>query len=69
MGLANRVTGNETPDQLIALNEQDKQLLFKGIQHKTNYEISNALQDASQRRRQKDREQRQRLFNMGAIFA
>ncbi len=69
MALANRVTGNETPEELIAINNQDKQLAFQGIRDKINYEIGNAMEEANERRRQKDREQRQRLFQMGAIFA
>lgn len=69
LALANRVTGNESPQELIALNEADKRLQFQAIQGNLNYEYGYAWQEANERRRQKDREQRQRLFQMGAIFA
>lgn len=68
-GLMNSVTGNESPEQLVALNQQDKGLALKQAQDGTNYQIANAMQEANERRRQKDREHHQSLFSMGAIFA
>ena len=68
MGLANTVTGNETPDQLRNLQQRDLALEFKGLQGKMNYEVGNAMQEAAESRKQKDRAQRDRLFQMGAIF-
>ena len=68
MALANRVTGQETPEQLAAIQQQDKQLALKQIQAEVRYEYYNAWQEQREQRRKKAREQHQRLFEMGAIF-
>lgn len=69
MALGNRVTGNETPAQLAAIQQQDKALELSQAKGKINYEYSTAMQDAADRRRLKNSERRRNLLQMGAIFA
>jgi hypothetical protein len=68
LALANRVTGNETPEQLAAIQKLDKALELKRAQAQLNYDYHSAWFEHQQARRKKNRDQRQRLFEMGVIF-
>jgi len=68
LALSNQMTGNETPAQLVAIQALDKKLALTQIQGEVEYQWQSAHLDQAMAMRQKMREQKQRLFDMGAIF-
>lgn len=68
MALANHVTGNESPRDLITLERMDKAMQLQGIMAQTNLQAAWAMQEAAQKMREKDNEQKKRLMDAGAIF-
>jgi hypothetical protein len=69
MGLANSVTGAESPGQMASLADMDKALTFKGTMDKTNYEVALAMQQEAQKQLKREQQMRQRLMEAGAILA
>jgi hypothetical protein len=69
IALTNSVTGNETPEELVEIQRLDKGLELKQEQAKFNYQYATAWQEQQDQLIQKNREQKKRLFDMGAIFA
>lgn len=68
LGLANTANAGMTMPQVATLQQQDKALELQGVQSKTNYEVSIALQDAAEQRRKKESERRQAAINNGFLF-
>ncbi len=68
MGLANSVTGSESPAQVARLAQTDKALQFAGIAAKANYEAALAMQDSAAVMMKRDREQRDRMLQNGVVF-
>lgn len=68
LALANQVTGQETPAQLAAIQALDKELSLNQIQGEVEYQYQMAWQDQASRMRDQWRDQKKRLFEMGAIF-
>lgn len=66
--LMSQMTGNETPDQLAAINALDKQYAIQEAQAKVEYEYTQNWIEANDKQRKKNGEQKRNLFNMGAIF-
>ncbi|MBY0450219.1 MAG: hypothetical protein K2X01_06305 [Cyanobacteria bacterium] len=66
-GLANTVTGKETPEELVALNEIDKQLKLKLEKSKIQYEWQNGFNDWLLQISKKNVEQAQRRVDAGAL--
>ncbi len=68
MGLANTVTGTESPRRIVALADQDKALQFAGLNAQTNYLVSQQLQANADALRKSERELQQRLIQAGTTF-
>lgn len=68
MGLADSVTGGESPASAASLQAQDKALTLQGIQAQTNYQVALAMQEAAQNLQKKNEEQRIRMIQNGALF-
>lgn len=68
MGLANSATGNESQADVASLAAQDKALHLEGIQGKTQYTVSQALQGTAEEMKKKRQEQQQRNIQNGMIF-
>ncbi len=68
LALANQVGPNTSPEELTVLFGEDKQLQLKKIQREVEEEFLFRQFEQLQALRQRKREQRQRLFEMGAIF-
>ena len=67
-GLANIVSGNETPGQVADLQSADKAMELDGIMAQTNYQVGLALQDRFGMMRRRDMEQKRRMMEQGSIF-
>ena len=68
MALASKVTGKESPQEIAAIAQRDKQLTLAAEKAKINEEVGYAMIDAMDTRKRKQREQRQRMLNNGVIF-
>jgi hypothetical protein len=68
MGLANRVTGNESPAEVAFLGSMDKALALQSAQAGTNYQVAMALQSAAQEAKRKRAEHQQTNLQNGVIF-
>ncbi len=68
MGLANSVTGSESPAQLVGIQQMEKALQFQGIMAQTNLQAAWAMQESAQKLQQKNNEMKRRLMDNGAIF-
>lgn len=66
-GLANQVTGKETPEELVALNEIDKQLTLKLEKSKIQLEWQTGFNDWILQIGKKNAEQAQRRVDAGAL--
>jgi hypothetical protein len=68
MELADSVTGNETPEQLAQIQAKDKQLALKKVKNELLYNYTDAWQEQLDRKIQKDRAQKKRLFDLGFLY-
>jgi hypothetical protein len=68
LGLANSVTGQESPRDLAQLQQMEKALTFQGIMAKTNLEAAWAMQEAAAKMQERERKMKERLMDAGAIF-
>ncbi len=68
LGLANRVRPDMTPQELIAVQQQEKEIVQRKIENDINYEYTSAWQESLETRRKKDLERRQRLLKAGVLF-
>lgn len=68
MGLANAVTGMESPAQIAQLQSADKALELQGVRDKINYQVALAMQETAQKLLKQHEEQRRRLMEAGATL-
>jgi hypothetical protein len=68
MGLANAVTGMESPAQIAQLHSSDRALELQGAMAKVNYQVALAMQEAAQKLLKQHEEQRRRLMQAGATL-
>jgi hypothetical protein len=68
MGLADGVTGAETPGQIANLQAGDKAMELQGIQDQTNYLVGQALQNRFGQMKRKELEMQRQRIQEGSIF-
>lgn len=68
IGLANQVRPDMTPEELVAVHQQEKELVMQKIKDDINYEYNFARHEFNEKRRKDKVKQRERLLNMGVIF-
>ena len=68
MALSNRMTPDMSPKEIQQVHNLDKGLTMVAEMKKIEEEVYYAQWEASQNQRQRNREQRERLQNMGALF-
>lgn len=68
LGLANRVTGHESPARIQQLANMDKALMFEGIRARTMYFAGLMMQESARKMQQENTELKRRLMDAGAVF-
>lgn len=68
MNLANSVTGAESPQDLMRIQQTEQALMFQGMMAKANLEAAWLMQESAQRLQQRNLEQKRRLMDAGALF-